>query len=147
MKKLIKLRDALTTTNKNFITNPDTLKIYVTKGQINALGPDEAFENEYEVLIFIENFTPDSNLIFVPLLAFLSENQSSAFDDGKPFEYDIEILDNANIDIAITLNLTEVFEIKPVTGGKIIESLPEIALVNEEAAPFIDYTIDETLNV
>jgi hypothetical protein len=74
--KPAQLRKALTDAVPVLQTSPDQLRMFVDNGRIvSTLASSLSFEYQYQVELLITDFTQDSDLIMVPILAWLREHQ------------------------------------------------------------------------
>ncbi|EKF2709667.1 phage tail protein, partial [Escherichia coli] len=70
------LRRALTDAVTVLKTNPDMLRIFVDNGSIaSTLATSLSFEKRYTLNVIVTDFTGDFDLLIVPVLAWLRENQ------------------------------------------------------------------------
>lgn len=122
MKKPDTLRAALTAAMPDLANDPDRFLVFIDNGALHAsYAPGLSFEYAYTLNIIITDFTGDPNAVMVPLLMWVSVNQSELMDnvdkrrDGIQFEADI--LDNARCDLSIKLQLTERVIVKRAGDG------------------------------
>lgn len=112
MHKLKSLRQALIDAIPQLNANPERLQMSVGSGNIDArLTSSLSFEKRYALNAKVNGFTGDSEGFFVPVLAWLRENQPDIFtlDDGRKNGYTFAIVlnDDATMDISISMQLTE----------------------------------------
>ncbi|MEH3407107.1 phage tail protein [Enterobacter quasiroggenkampii] len=112
MHKLKSLRQALIDAIPQLNANPERLQMSVGSGNIDArLASSLSFEKRYVLNAKVSGFTGDSEGFFVPVLAWLRENQPDIFtlDDGRKNGYTFAIVlnDDATMDISISMQLTE----------------------------------------
>ncbi|UIM99409.1 phage tail protein [Yersinia ruckeri] len=124
------LRAALTDSLPLLQNNPDSLKIFIDGGSINStLAQSLSFEQRYTLTLFVEDFTGDVDLIFVPILAWLREHQPDIMASEERrrtgFTYKIEVMSDQLCDIRIDLQLTERVIVKQQEGALHVNHLPE----------------------
>ena len=112
MHKLKSLRQALIDAVPQLRANPKRLAMSVGSGNIDArLASSLSFEKKYELKAKVSGFSGDSEGIFVPVLAWLRENQPDIFtlDEGRKNGYTFAIVlnDDDTMDITISVQLTE----------------------------------------
>ncbi|QIR24514.1 phage tail protein [Enterobacter sp. SES19] len=112
MHKLKSLRQALIDAIPQLNANPERLQMSVGSGNIDArLASSLSFEKRYALNAKASGFTGDSEGFFVPVLAWLRENQPDIFtlDDGRKNGYTFTIVlnDDDTMDITISVQLTE----------------------------------------
>ncbi|NJV46882.1 phage tail protein [Escherichia coli] len=70
------LRRALTDAVTVLKTSPEMLRIFVDNGSIaSTLATSLSFEKRYTLNVIVTDFTGDFDLLIVPVLAWLRENQ------------------------------------------------------------------------
>ncbi|PLY45684.1 phage tail protein [Lelliottia sp. F153] len=112
MNKLNSLRQALIDAIPQLSAHPEMLRFSVENGNIDArLSVSLSFEKKYTLKGLVKNFVGESNQLFVPLLAWLRENQPDIFtlDEGRKNGYLFQIVmnDDESKDISFSLQLTE----------------------------------------
>lgn len=112
MHKLKSLRQALIDANPQLNANPERLQMSVGSGNIDARQASSlSFEKRYALKAKVSGFTGDSEGFFVPVLAWLRENQPDIFtlDDGRKNGYTFTIVlnDDDTMDITISVQLAE----------------------------------------
>lgn len=98
------LRRALTDAVTVLKTNPDMLRIFVDNGSIaSTLATSLSFEKRYTLNVIVTDFTGDFDLLIVPVLAWLRENQPDIMttDAGqkKGFTFYADINNDSSFDI------------------------------------------------
>ena len=112
MHKLKSLRQALIDAIPQLNANPERLQMSVGGGNIDArLASSLSFEKRYALNVKVSGFTGDSEGFFVPVLAWLRENQPDIFtlDEGRKNGYTFAVVlnDDDTMDITISVQLTE----------------------------------------
>lgn len=112
MHKLKSLRQALIDAIPQLNAHPERLQMLVGSGNIDArLASSLSFEKRYALNAKVSGFTGDSEGFFVPVLAWLRENQSDIFtlDEGHKNGYTFAIVlnDDDTTDISISVQVTE----------------------------------------
>lgn len=112
MNKPNSLRQALIDAIPQLSAHPEMLIFSVENGNIDArLSVSLSFEKKYTLKGLVKNFVGESNQLFVPLLAWLRENQPdiSTLDEGRKNGYLFQIVMNEDEskDISFSLQLTE----------------------------------------
>ena len=130
MLKPAQLRKALTDAVPVLQTSPDTLRMFVDNGRIvSTLASSLSFEYQYQTELLITNFAQDCDLIIVPILAWLRENQPDIMATPEKqqtgFKFKADMLDDGAYDIAIDVQLTERVIVKQIDAGLYVEHFPE----------------------
>ena len=112
MHKLKSLRQALIDAIPQLNANPERLQMSVGGGNIDARQASSlSFEKRYALNVKVSGFTGDSEGFFVPVLAWLRENQPDIFtlDEGRKNGYTFAIVlnDDDTMNITISVQLTE----------------------------------------
>lgn len=112
MHKLKSLRQALIDAIPQLNAHPERLQMSVGSGNIDArLASSLSFEKRYVLNAKVSGFTGDSEGVFVPVLAWLLENQPDIFtlDEGHKNGYTFAIVlnDDDTTDISISVQVTE----------------------------------------
>ncbi len=116
------LRRALTDAVTVLKTSPEMLRIFVDNGSIaSTLATSLSFEKRYTLNVIVTDFTGDFDLLIVPVLAWLRENQPDIMttDEGqkKGFTFYADINNDSSFDISISLMLTERTLVSEVDGA------------------------------
>ena len=129
------IRDILETTVPSLKTSPDKMEIYIDEGLIVGTGSHSAsFEYQYTLNIIIKDFAQSPNMIVVPIMEFIRENQTELVDnpdrrkDG--FKFIADKNNHDSIDLAIYLKLTERVIVKEENGVNIVKHLDEPRLID-----------------
>ncbi|MGT7823774.1 phage tail protein [Escherichia coli] len=124
------LRRALTDAVTVLKTSPEMLRIFVDNGSIaSTLARSLSFEKRYTLNVIVTDFTDDFDLLIVPVLAWLRENQPDIMttDAGqkKGFTFYADINNDSSFDISISLMLTERTLVSEVDGALHVKNIPE----------------------
>ncbi|ELI9229932.1 phage tail protein [Yersinia enterocolitica] len=124
------LRKTLTDAVPVLRTNPDMLRLFVDNGKIAAtLAASLSFEKQYTLNVVVTDFTGDIDLLLVPIMAWLRENQPDIMttDEGqkKGFTWYTDINNDNSIDVSINLLLTERTLVREVDGALHVQNIPE----------------------
>lgn len=124
------LRRALTDAVTVLKTSPEMLRIFVDNGSIaSTLAESLSFEKRYTLNVIVTDFTGDFDLLIVPVLAWLRENQPDIMttDAGqkKGFTFYADINNDSSFDISISLMLTERTLVSEVDGALHVKNIPE----------------------
>ena len=112
MHKLNSLRQALIDAIPQLNANPERLQMSVGSGNLDArLASSLSFEKHYTLNAKVSGFSGDSEGLFVPVLAWLRENQPDIFtlDEGRRngCSFTIVLNDDDTMDISVSVQLTE----------------------------------------
>ncbi|MCK7428849.1 phage tail protein [Enterobacter chengduensis] len=112
MHKLKSLRQALIDAIPQLNAQPERLQMSVGSGNIDARqAPSLSFEKRYALNAKVSGFTGNSEEFFVPVLAWLWENQPDIFtlDEGRKNGYTFAIVlnDDDTTDISVSVQVTE----------------------------------------
>ncbi|EPE4190751.1 phage tail protein [Yersinia enterocolitica] len=124
------LRKTLTDAVPMLRTNPDMLRLFVDNGKIAAtLAASLSFEKQYTLNVVVTDFTGDIDLLLVPIMAWLRENQPDIMttDEGqkKGFTWYTDINNDNSIDVSINLLLTERTLVREVDSALHVQNIPE----------------------
>ncbi|CNL00064.1 phage tail protein [Yersinia enterocolitica] len=124
------LRKTLTDAVPVLRTNPDMLRLFVDNGKIAAtLAASLSFEKQYTLNVVVTDFTGDIDLLLVPIMAWLRENQPDIMttDEGqkKGFTWYTDINNDNSIDVSINLLLSERTLVREVDGALHVQKIPE----------------------
>jgi P2 phage tail completion protein R (GpR) len=148
MNKPDSLRAALTALLPELARDPDRLRIWIDKGRMrcpmteDASGqPNRDFFYEYTLSLLLVDLTAHPSLVFLAVNDWLRVNQPDlcgpAGTSGYTFE--VEVIDEKTIDLAIELPLTEAAVLTPRAGGGwTIEHPPEPDPLFEDELPLSD---------
>ena len=122
MKKADSLKALLLASVPALKADPAKLALFVDKGKVSAVRSNTlAFQLGYTLTIWIEAYGGDLDALFVPVLAWIAQNQPELIDrpDGEPFTFESEVLDSDTADISIEIELTERVLIERRDDGKL----------------------------
>lgn len=106
MKKPASLQKWLLDSVDHLKTNPESLHIHIDGGNLNCrLENSLHFCTEYTLTLFVMDMEGTSDLVMVPLLAWVQRNQIDIKPDAIKFSADI--LNRTTYDLEITLPLSE----------------------------------------
>ena len=140
MHKLKSLRQALIDAIPQLNANPERLQMSVGGGNIDARQASSlSFEKRYALNVKVSGFTGDSEGFFVPVLAWLRENQPDIFtlDEGRKngCSFTIVLNDDDTMDISIKVQLTERILVSQEEGGLHATYSPEPPLPKPVTRP------------
>lgn len=126
------LRKALTESVPVLSKNPEMLRLFIDNGKINStLAASLSFEKQYTLNVVVTDFMDDFDLLLVPVLALLREQQPDimASEEGrkKGFTWYADINTDNSFDVSISLLLTERTIVKQVEKALHVENIPEPA--------------------
>lgn len=99
---------------------PESLSMFIDKGRIAARATGSlSFEHRYTLNIVVQDFGGDVDMLFVPLLAWIAEQQPDLLDRGEqePFSFESELLDDDCSDLSIFVELTERVRVERTPEG------------------------------
>ena len=151
MHKLKSLRQALIDAVPQLRANPERLRMSVGSGNIDArLAASLSFEKQYELKANVSGFSGDSEGIFVPVLAWLRENQPDIFtlDEGRKNGYTFAVVlnDDDTMDITISVQLTERILVSQEQGALHATYSPEPPLPEPVTRPKALYVNGELVS-
>lgn len=151
MHKLKSLRQALIDAIPQLNANPERLQMSVGGGNIDARQASSlSFEKRYALNVKVSGFTGDSEGFFVPVLAWLRENQPDIFtlDEGRENGYTFAIVlnDDDTMDITISVQLTERILVSQEQGALHATYSPEPPLPEPVTRPKALYVNGELVS-
>ncbi|BFU35734.1 MAG TPA: phage tail protein [Enterobacter asburiae] len=151
MHKLKSLRQALIDAIPQLNANPERLQMSVGGGNIDARQASSlSFEKRYALNVKVSGFTGDSEGFFVPVLAWLRENQPDIFtlDEGRKNGYTFAIVlnDDDTMDITISVQLTERILVSQEQGALHATYSPEPPLPEPVTRPKALYVNGELVS-
>lgn len=140
MLKPAQLRKVLTDCVPHLQTNPDSLNMFVDSGRIvSTLAASLSFEDQYQLNLVITDYPGNVDLLIVPVLAWLRENQPDIMATEEKrrtgFTHEVDIISDTLIDISIKLQLTERVIVRQVDGALHVDRVPEPPLPDNGEAP------------
>lgn len=120
VKKPALLRATLLAAVPSLAEAPETLAMYIDKGRVAARNTGTLnFDYRYTVNIVVEEFAGDIDALFVPLVAWIAQQQPDLLDRApqEPFSFESEILDSDAADVSINLELTERVRVERLPDG------------------------------
>jgi len=140
MEKPTQLRRALTDSVPLLQRNPDGLNMFIDSGRIaSTLASSLSFEYQYQLNLVITDYGDDIDLIMVPLLAWLRENQPDIMATEEKrrtgFTFRVDGLRDTLCDISIDLQLTERVIVKQEDGALHVTHAGENPLPDNVARP------------
>jgi hypothetical protein len=115
---------------------PENLAMFIDKGRIAARLTDSlSFEYRYTVNVVVQDYAGDVDALFVPLLAWVAEQQPDLLerDQQEPFSFESQILDGDLADVSIDLELTERVKVARTEEGLVVTHLDEPSRLDEFA--------------
>ena len=145
------LRKALTESVPVLSKNPEMLRLFIDNGKINStLAASLSFEKQYTLNVVVTDFTDDFDLLLVPVLAWLREQQPDimASEEGrkKGFTWYADINTDNSFDVSISLLLTERTIVKQVEKALHVENIPEPASPEPVTRPVALYINGELVS-
>ena len=128
MKKPESLKALLLASVPGLKDKPENLSMFIDKGRIAArLSGSLSFEYRYTVNVVVQDYAGDVDALFVPLLAWVAEQQPDLLerDQQEPFSFESEILDGDLADISIDLELTERVKVARTDEGLVVTHFDE----------------------
>lgn len=145
------LRKALTDAVPVLRNNPDMLRLFIDGGSMGAtLAASLSFEKRYTLNVVVTDFTGEIDLLLVPVLAWLREQQPDIMttDEGrkKGFTWIADINNDSSMDISISLLLTERTRVSQVGDALYVDNIPEPAPPEPVTRPMALYMRDELVS-
>lgn len=140
MLKPAQLRKVLTDCVPHLQTNPDSLNMFVDSGRIaSTLAASLSFEDQYQLNLVITDYPGNVDLLIVPVLAWLRENQPDIMATEEKrrtgFTHEVDIISDTLIDISIKLQLTERVIVRQVDGALHVDRVSEPPLPGDVDPP------------
>ena len=151
MQKPKQLRRALTDSVPLLQRNPDGLNMFIDGGRIvSTLASSLSFEYQYQLNLVVTDYGDDPDLLIVPLLAWLRENQPDIMATEEKrrtgFTFKVDVLSDTLCDISIDLQLTERVIVKQDAGALHVTHAGENPLPENDARPWQLYAGDELVS-
>ncbi|MGX2975360.1 phage tail protein [Ursidibacter arcticus] len=106
-----RLRKLLTQSIPYFANNPEQLQLFYSNGKIQTTGANSlSYQYHYELEIIVTDFPDHPDLLFVPVMEFVREQQSELVynpNSQDKISFEIDPNNNATHDIYIKIPLTE----------------------------------------
>lgn len=130
MNKPASLRRALEAELPDLKASPDKLKVFIDEGAVDSSGSRSlSFEYRYTLNIIVQDYAQHPDRLMLTILRWLHSNQPDLLDNRDKrrdgFTFEAEILNHAQIDIAIRLQLTERVGVKEEAGRLTVTHLDE----------------------
>lgn len=140
MLKPAQLRQALTGSVPLLARSPDSLTVYIDNGRIvSTLAASLSFEYQYRLNLVITDYAGDVDLLIVPVLAWLRENQPDimATEEKRKsgFVFQSDVISDTLSDISIELQLTERVIVKDIDGALHVTHVGEPPLPENAERP------------
>lgn len=148
MIKIISLRDHLLSIPDEIKIEPENLITYGSEGRLVSApyGTNQHFEISYQANIIINNYSGESLQLLFWLLSWFHQKQPDHEADAA--RWDVDILNDKEVDISFALPLTETVKVDNTAEGIVLTSVddPNMAPVllaaenwsmflNDEATP------------
>ena len=151
MLKPKQLREALTASVPLLQRNPDSLNMFIDGGRIvSTLASSLSFEYQYQLNLVITDYGDDIDLVMVPVLAWLRENQPDIMATEEKrrtgFTFKADVISDSLCDVSIDLQLTERVLIKQEGGALHVTHLPEPPLPENVDRPWQMYVQGELVS-
>lgn len=134
MKKPESLKALLLASVPALAEKPENLSMFIDKGRIVArLTGSLSFEYQYTVNVVVQDYAGDVDALFVPLLAWVAEQQPDLMERGEqaPFSFESEILADDLADVSIDLELTERVLVARSVDGLVVTHVDEPSRTDE----------------
>jgi hypothetical protein len=123
------LRDHLLGAISELRHNPDRLLVFVDQGTVRSTAAAGlSFEYSYNLQLILTDFAGSPDAVVVPLLAWLLVNQSELLTNLElakdSIKFEVDVLDNSKVDMAISLPLTERVLVKRQDNGQLLITYP-----------------------
>lgn len=123
MIKPASLRAALVAAIASLSANPDKLTVFIDQGSIAATGTSSpSFEYRYVCNVLVMDFAGDADDLFISIVEWVRANQpdlvTNVDERSNGITYEIDILNNATVDVSIKLQLTESIAVSIGDDGK-----------------------------
>jgi len=151
MLKPAQLRQALTASVPLLQNNPDNLHLFIDNGRVvSTLATSLSFEYQYQLNLVITDYAGDADLIMVPVLAWLRENQPDIMTTEHKrqtgFTFKVDVLSDTLSDISVDLQLTERVIVKELNGALHVGHVPEPTMPEAITRPAALYINNERIS-
>lgn len=145
------LREALIRSVPQLTQNPDSLKISIGSGRIvSTLASSLSFEYQYQLNLVITDYAENIDLIMVPALAWLRENQPDIMSTEEKrrtgFTFKVNMISDTSGDITIDIQLTERVIVKQDGEALLVNHIGELPLPENVNRPLQLYVHGELFN-
>ncbi|MFP6562374.1 phage tail protein [Paraburkholderia sp. B3] len=122
MIKPASLRAAIVRAIPSLAANPDKLTVFIDAGSIAATSARSlSFEYRYTCNVMLLDFAGDSDELFVAIVEWTRAYQADLFlnpdERANGITYEVDILDNATVDVSVKLQLTESVVVRRADDG------------------------------
>lgn len=140
MLKPKQLREALTTCVPLLQRNPDSLNMFIDNGRmVSTLASSLSFEYQYQLNLVITDYDGDMDLLVVPVLAWLRENQPDIMATEEKrrtgFTFNADVISDTVMDISMNIQLTERVIVKNEGGALHVNHIGEPPLPEDVERP------------
>jgi len=140
MLKPKQLRDALTTCVPLLQRNPDSLNMFIDNGRmVSTLASSLSFEYQYQLNLVVTDYDGDLDLLVVPVLAWLRENQPDIMATEEKrrtgFTFNADVISDNAMDISMNIQLTERVIVKDEGGALHVNHIGEPPLPENNSRP------------
>lgn len=103
------LRQAIAATVPEFGRDPERLAMWIDKGRMRAHRTENlSFEYRYTLNILAFEYAGSPSAVMIAIIAWLAIHQPDLLTANQDaFDFDVDVLDNDSVDMAIRLELTE----------------------------------------
>lgn len=133
MHKLSSLRQSITDACPDLARDPDRLLIFAEDGKLvkKNLLAGLSFEYQYKATLLVTDFGADPDTLLIPILAWCQKNQP---DMTEHVSFEADILNNTDVDLVITLPLTEFVKVTDNGNGTVsTDHLPEPIYIGDNS--------------
>ena len=131
--------------------NPDSLNMFIDSGRIaSTLASSLSFEYQYQLNLVVTDYGDSLDLLIVPLLAWLRENQPDIMATEEKrrtgFTFKADVISDTLCDISIDLQLTERVIVKQEGGALHVNHIGENPLSDNDSRPMQLYARGELVS-
>lgn len=140
MLKPKQLREALTKCVPLLQRNPDSLNMFIDNGRmVSTLASSLSFEYQYQLNLVVTDYDGDLDLLVVPVLAWLRENQPDimAAEEKRRtgFTFNADVISDNTMDISMNIQLTKRVIVKSEGGALHVNHVGEPPLPQDVERP------------
>jgi len=151
MLKPKQLREALTTCVPLLQRNPDSLNMFIDNGRmVSTLASSLSFEYQYQLNLVVTAYAGDLDLLVVPVLAWLRENQPDIMATEEKrrtgFTFNADVISDNTMDISMNIQLTERVIVKDEGGALHVNHIGEPPLPENNSRPTQFYVHGELVS-